>query len=101
MTESVHIHDLTETPHETVFDGSEPRTVRLALDAGEAVAPHSHPGRTVLFYLVSGQVDLDVGPDRYTLDAGDLVRFAGDHEVSPEAVEESVALVVLAPTGSD
>jgi anti-sigma factor ChrR (cupin superfamily) len=35
--------DLDGTPHADVFDDHRPRTVRLALDAGEAVPRHTHP----------------------------------------------------------
>jgi len=35
--------------------------------------------------------------ETYALDAGDLIRFSGDREVSPHAVESSTAVVVFAP----
>ena len=67
MPDVTTLSDLSATPHATVFDGP-PRTVRLALD-GEA----------------------------HDLAAGDLLRFHGDHEVEPEAVEDATALVTFAP----
>ena len=37
--------DFDGEPHADAFPGSEPRTIRLSLDAGERVDPHRHPGR--------------------------------------------------------
>lgn len=95
--ELTHLPDLEGSPHDEVFDGGDPRTVRLHLEAGESVPPHRHPEATVVLYLVSGRLELEVGPNAHILQAGDAIRFDGRQEVSPEAIEETVALVVLAP----
>ncbi|SDN10389.1 Cupin domain-containing protein [Halogranum gelatinilyticum] len=100
MAELVALDDLTETPHAEVFDG-DPRTVRLKLAAGEGVATHRHPGTTVLFHVVSGALTLTLDDETYDLDAGDIVRFDGEREVSPEAVDDSVAVVVFVPNSDD
>jgi len=89
--------DLDATPHATVFPDAEPRTVRLALDAGERVAPHSHPGRVVVCFTVEGAVTLEFAEESVELDAGDAARFDGEREVSPVARTASTALVVLVP----
>ncbi|WP_372909971.1 cupin domain-containing protein [Salinigranum sp.] len=93
------------------FDGSggttrpferdgEPDVVRLRLDAGESVAPHSHPERRVVFFVVEGRFEVRLDDDSYPVGAGDCLRFDGDAEISPRATEDgpATALVVLART---
>lgn len=95
MTTVETLAALEGEPHATVFPGAEPKTVRLALEDGDEIAPHTHPGRDVVFYLVEGAVVLTVGDESWDLDADDIARFDGDQEISPRALEESVALVIL------
>ena len=96
MTDLVALEDLDGAPHAPVFPGEEPQTVKLTLEAGGAVAPHQHPDRQIVLYLVSGHLEVTVGDDSHEIRAGEVVRFDGDQYVSPEAVEDSVALLVLA-----
>lgn len=79
-------------------DTGEPNVVRLSLDAGESVAPHTHAGRRVLFYALDGRFEVTVGGERHLLSADDCLRFDGDQAVSPAATgdEPATALVVLA-----
>jgi mannose-6-phosphate isomerase-like protein (cupin superfamily) len=78
----------------------EPDVVRLCLDAGESVAPHSHPERRVVFFVVEGRFEVRLDDDSYPVGAGDCLRFDGDREISPRATESepATALVVLART---
>jgi quercetin dioxygenase-like cupin family protein len=101
MPEKVSLRDLEATPHAEVFDEHSPRTVRLELEAGERVPPHTHPGMDVVVLLLSGRLEVDLDDDTLELQPEDLVRFSGDREVSPHAVAPSTALVVLAPAGTD
>jgi mannose-6-phosphate isomerase-like protein (cupin superfamily) len=80
-----------------LFDDGEPDVVRLRLDAGESVAPHAHPGRGVVFFVVEGRFAVTVAGETYQVAAGDCLRFDGDHEVSPAArgEEPATALIVL------
>ena len=94
--ERVSVLDLEGEPHAEVF-GEGPRTVRLRLDAGEAVPEHRHPGNDVLLYVVEGRLDVSVAEDVHELAAGDALRFDGDRTVSPRAREPTTALVVFAP----
>lgn len=97
MTPSVvSLSDLEGEPHAAVFPGEEPKTVRLTLDAGESVPEHQHPGRTVVCHVLSGEVEMSLGDDEVTLESGDVARFDGGQDVSPTALEPSVALLVLA-----
>ncbi|WP_277554054.1 cupin domain-containing protein [Halobaculum limi] len=101
MTQVRTLSDLDATPHATVFPDAEPRTIRLALDAGERVDPHSHPGRDVLIHVLDGAIDLHVDEETHALSGGDLTQFKGEREVSPVATEDSLALVVLAPRADE
>jgi len=93
---TVALDALEGTPRAVAFGGEEPRTVRLSLDAGEEVAEHSHPGREIVCYLVSGRLRLRIDGEDHVLSAGDLARFDGEQSISPLAIEESVAVLVLA-----
>lgn len=97
MPEITAIDELTETPHAEVFEQREPRTVRLELDAGESVPPHTHPGTNVVLHLLDGRLDLALDGEGRELSTGDVARFSGEREVSPHAVEPSTALIVFAP----
>jgi quercetin dioxygenase-like cupin family protein len=85
--------DLDDEPAATVFDA--PRTVRLHLDEGERLPPHSHPDRLILFVVFDGRFALDVGDETHVVQAGDVVRFDGRREVSPLAETDGTALLVL------
>jgi len=96
MAELTSLSELTATPHARPFGGGEPAVVRLALEAGERVDPHRHPDRRVVILVRSGLIELTLDDEQYTLEADDLIRFDGRREVSPAAVEDSEALVLLA-----
>jgi uncharacterized protein (DUF2249 family) len=97
----VSLDDLDDEPHADVFPGKTPKTVRLSLATGECVPAHDHPDRTVLFHLLSGKMDLQLDGETHRVEAGDVVRFGGESEVQPTAVDPSTALIVLAPRTSD
>lgn len=98
MVETTRLDELAGSPHATAF-AEEPRTIRLTLDEGDSVPEHRHPEATPLIHVVEGELDVTVGGETYTLDAGGLLRFDGRKPVSPTAREDSVAVVVLAPRG--
>lgn len=95
--EITHLDELTKTPHAEVFDQHTPRTVRLKLDAGQQMPPHRHPGTDIVLHLLTGELNLVLDDDTYALAPGDLIRFSGECEISPCAIEDSVAVVVFAP----
>jgi len=97
MTTVKTLDDLAGEPHANVFPDAEPKTVRLTLPAGEAIAAHTHPGRDIVCYLLEGRIELQVGEETDELTAGDVARFEGEAEISPRAIEDSTALLVLAP----
>ena len=97
--EAVRLDDLDAEPHARAFPGTEPKTVRLSLDAGESVAEHDHPDRTVLFHALEGAFDVALDGEEYHVEAGELLRFDGERSVEPTAVDDATALIVLAPRG--
>ncbi|WP_255171551.1 cupin domain-containing protein [Natrononativus amylolyticus] len=94
-TEVASLDDLEGRPHARLFDG-EPQTIRLTLEAGNCVAPHQHPDREIVLHLLEGRLTVTLGEEEYDVTEGTVVRFDGDQYVSPEAVEDSTALLVLA-----
>jgi quercetin dioxygenase-like cupin family protein len=101
MPERTTLSDLDDRPHAEVFETRQPRTVRLALDAGERVPQHTHEGTNVILHLLDGRLELTLDDETYALDAGELIRFSGDRAVSPYAVESSRAVVVFAPADEE
>ena len=97
--ETVRLADLDGEPHASVFPGAEPKTVRLSLAAGEGVAEHDHPDRTVLFHALEGAFDVSLDGETRRVEAGELLRFDGERTVKPTAREDATALIVLAPRG--
>jgi quercetin dioxygenase-like cupin family protein len=96
MTTIENIREVEGTPHAQIFPESEPKTIRLTLEEGERVEPHRHPGREIVFYVISGAIELRVGAETHRLDEGDIARFGGEQDISPVATERSTALIVLA-----
>jgi len=101
MTTVHALADLDGEPHANAFPGDEPKTIRLTLADGEAVPSHTHPGRDVVFYLLEGAIELDLDDETHEVTAGDVARFEGEWEISPRALEDSVALIVLAPRSGE
>ncbi|MBX0296485.1 cupin domain-containing protein [Haloarcula nitratireducens] len=88
--------DAAESEGRTALFEGEPRTVHLSLSAEQRVPPHDHPERRILFHVLDGEIALDLDEETYDLSAGDALRFDGDRQISPEAVTDARALVVLA-----
>jgi len=101
MTTIETLEALDGVPHANVFPDAEPKTIRLTLDAGDEVAPHDHPDRQIVFYLLEGAITLELGEETHELTAGEVARFDGDQRISPTATEASTALLVLAPRADD
>lgn len=101
MTTRHALDELEGRPHANVFPDAEPKTIRLTLAAGEEIAPHSHPDRDIVVYLVEGAIELALDDGVHKLSAGDVARLDGDQEISPRAIEDAVALLVLAERADD
>jgi len=96
MTTIRTLSDLDGAPHANAFPDSEPKTIRLTLDAGERVPAHAHPDREIVCYLVAGAIELQLDDQTHDLAAGDIAHFDGDQDIAPRAIEPSTALIVLA-----
>ena len=96
MIELRTLAELDGAPHANVFPEKEPKTIKLTLEAGESVPEHSHPGRDIVLYLLEGQIELTLDDETHDLSAGEIARFEGELDISPTAVDDSVALIVLA-----
>lgn len=94
-TERVTLEQADGQPHARLFDG-EPQTIRLTLEAGDSIAPHQHPDREIVLHVLEGALTVTLGEDEHEVPAGDVVRFDGRQYVSPEALEDTTALLVLA-----
>lgn len=99
--ERVTLDELEGTPHAVAFPGSEPRTIRLSLSAGEAIPEHDHPGRRIVVHLLEGRIRFTIGGEEHVVSAGELLRFDGDQPIQPTAETDSTALIVLAHEGTD
>lgn len=97
MVDVVSLSDLEGEPHAVAFPDAEPKAVRLSLAAGESVPEHDHPDRQVLLYLLEGRLEVALGGETQEIAAFELVRFDGDQPISPTAIEDATALIVLAP----
>jgi len=96
VSDVVALDALTETPHAHVFPGREPQTVRLTLEAGESVPAHQHPEREVVCHVLEGELSVSLGADSVRVTAGEVARFDGAQDISPSAVEDATARLVLA-----
>jgi glyoxylate utilization-related uncharacterized protein len=93
---TVEKRSLDETDETTVaclFDV--PRTLRLELEEGEQRPEHQHPGKEILLFVHEGELDLRLDGESHTVKEGDAVRFSGERDISPRAVEETVALLIF------
>lgn len=93
--ERASLPELDGAGRAALFEG-EPRTVRLALEAGESIPAHRHPGRDVVCHLLSGRMELTLAGETVSLEAGDVVRFDGAQDISPRAETDCEAVLVLA-----
>ncbi|MFW6448010.1 MAG: cupin domain-containing protein [Halobacteriota archaeon] len=98
MAEIVDVDALAATPHAEVFDT--PRTIRLRLEAGESIAPHSHPGLSVVAYVIDGHVSLTLDDAVHPLEAGHAAHFSGERRITPTAETDATVLLVFVPTDS-
>jgi quercetin dioxygenase-like cupin family protein len=99
MSDVVDLDALNEELRAHVFPGREPQTVRLSLAARGAVSPHQHPEREVVCHVLDGGLDVSLGDETVNLTGGEVARFDGAQDISPRAVEDSTALLVLAKRG--
>lgn len=94
-TQITGLDEITASGRTMVFD--DPKSIALSLDAGETVPPHRHPGETILFSVLDGEISLALGDVEHDLTTGDVARFSGDQDISPSAVTDARAFLVFVP----
>lgn len=94
MVERVSLDDFDERTKQPVFE-SQPRTVRVRLEAGEEITEHEHPDKRILFHVLEGELELSLDDESYALTDSDLLRFDGNRTISGIASEPTTVLVVL------
>ena len=87
MTTDEHVHEVQGAPHEHQVPESEPKTIRLTLEAGERVDPHRRPDRETAPTAIDGAIEPQLGPESREVETGDVPRFEGGRSVSPRATE--------------
>lgn len=95
MPDTASLDDLNGRPVDDVFGGGHPRTVRLALEAGDSLEPHRHPAADIVVHVLEGRIDLRLDDESYELGPGQLARFSGERDISPLAIDDAVALLVF------
>lgn len=78
-----------------LFD--DPKTVRLALDLGDRIPPHSHPDHTIVCLVVEGRLRVELDDEPTDLSANDLLRFDGGKDIAVEALSDARAVLFFAP----
>jgi quercetin dioxygenase-like cupin family protein len=101
MVEQVSIDDPDGEPHAELFETPRPRTVRLTLEAGRSMPPHTHPESDLLVHVLEGRLTVTVAGEPYDCAAGDLLRLDGRQELAPHAETDTVAVVVFSPRADD
>jgi quercetin dioxygenase-like cupin family protein len=48
------------------------------IERGEGALPHSHPGIEQVAYLLEGTADVEVGKEKFKMQAGDTCFFPAD-----------------------
>jgi len=93
MPEKKSLDELDDSTVTRLFDL--PQTLRLRLEEGESRPEHQHPGKEIVLFVHEGTLDVSLGDKTHRVEKGDAVRFSGDQDISPYAVEDSVAVLVF------
>ncbi|MDZ7688911.1 MAG: cupin domain-containing protein [Halobacteriales archaeon] len=75
-----------------------PRCLRLRLAEGEERPEHSHPGNEILLFVHEGVLEMRLDGEPHLVEEGEAIRFSGEREISPHAVEDTVAVLVFVET---
>lgn len=93
MVEKASVGEVGEATVAKLFD--EPRTLRLELEEGEERPEHRHPGEEIVLFVHEGELSLRLDGKNHSLKMGDAIRFSGDRDISPRAVDDTVAVLVF------
>ena len=82
-------------------NGTQLQTAAMILENGEASGPlaNEHPQSEQVLYVVSGEVEAEIGDARFTMRAGDsvIVPTGAPHRFTNRASEPAVTFNVYAP----
>ena len=65
------------------------------IERGEGALPHSHPGIEQVAYLLEGTAEVEVGSEKYQMQAGDTVFFPADVPHRFRATSAKVRVMVI------
>ena len=65
------------------------------IERGEGALPHSHPGIEQVAYLLEGTAEVEVGSEKYPMQAGDTVFFPADVPHRFRATSAKVRVMVI------
>lgn len=86
----------TYTETGMLLKNEELQLVHIKLAQGESVPAHDHKGQEVFFTPIKGDIKVTLdGSEVHNLNAGVVLRFAGEHTVAVEAISECEFFVYL------
>ena len=86
----------TYTETGMLLKNEELQLVHIKLAQCESVPAHDHKGQEVFFTPIKGDIKVTLdGSEVHNLNAGAVLRFAGEHTVSVEALSECEFFVYL------
>lgn len=79
-----------------VFNESSFKVVKKVLQRGDVIPRHHHPGDTVLFTVVKGQMNVCInGKENYEVVPGKMLKFNGQNYIQAVAAADSIVFVTL------
>lgn len=79
-----------------VFNESSFKVVKKVLQRGDVIPRHHHPGATVLFTVVKGQMKVCInGKENYEVVPGKMLKFNGQNYIQAVAAADSIVFVTL------
>ncbi len=84
----------------TLIHGKKTLMAEFRIGKGALLPRHNHPHEQI-GYLVSGRLQLTIGEETRTVEAGDSWCVAGHVEHQAAALEDSVAVEVFSPVRED
>ena len=65
------------------------------IERGEGALPHAHPGIEQVAYLLEGTADVEVGEEKFKMEAGDTAYFPADVPHRFQATSRKVRVMVI------
>ncbi len=91
---------LDKIRQKTLVHGEKTLMTEFRLEKGAVLPRHSHPHEQT-GYLVSGALDLTIGPETHRVEPGGSWCIPGNVEHNAVAREQSVAIEVFSPVRED